>query len=178
MRGTRGARGGRAGGGGAGARAAGTRRGAGGWGGRDPGGRPVRVPAAPASRAPLPVRAAGPDGGPSTEGGLGMKPELKEMLDQFVGSNPVVLFMKGTKDAPRCGFSNTAVQILRSSRVEFEALDVLEFPEVRSAMKEYSQWPTFPQVYIGGEFFGGCDILMAAYESGELQETLERVGLE
>ena len=111
-------------------------------------------------------------------GGLGMKPELKDMIDQFVASNAVVLFMKGTKDAPRCGFSNTAVQILRSSRVEFETLDVLEFPDVRAAMKEYSQWPTFPQVYIGGEFFGGCDILMAAYESGELQETLERVGLE
>ncbi|KAG8037971.1 hypothetical protein GUJ93_ZPchr1061g2832 [Zizania palustris] len=79
-------------------------------------------------------------------------------LDKVVASHKVVLFMKGTKDFPQCGFSHTVVQILRSLDVPFETLDVLANEALRQGLKEYSSWPTFPQLYIDGEFFGGCDI--------------------
>ncbi|KAF9619559.1 hypothetical protein IFM89_007386 [Coptis chinensis] len=87
-----------------------------------------------------------------------LNPELKTTLDKVVTSNKVILFMKGTKDFPQCGFSNTVVQILKSLDVPFETLDILENEILRQALKEYSAWPTFPQLYIDGEFFGGCDI--------------------
>jgi monothiol glutaredoxin len=80
-----------------------------------------------------------------------LSPEMRATLDKVVGSSKVVLFMKGTKDLPQCGFSHTVVQILRS-------LDVLSNEALRQGLKEYSSWPTFPQLYIDGEFFGGCDI--------------------
>ncbi|CAM0878362.1 unnamed protein product [Alopecurus aequalis] len=99
---------------------------------------------------------------------------MKETLDKVVGAHKVVLFMKGTKDFPQCGFSHTVVQILRSLDVPFETLDVLANDALRQGLKEYSSWPTFPQLYIDGEFFGGCDITLEAYKSGELQETLEK----
>lgn len=82
--------------------------------------------------------------------------------------------MKGTKDFPQCGFSNTVVQILKSLDVPFETINVLENDLLRQALKEYSNWPTFPQLYLDGEFFGGCDITVDAYHSGELQELLEK----
>ncbi|KAF5196776.1 Monothiol glutaredoxin-s7 protein [Thalictrum thalictroides] len=87
-----------------------------------------------------------------------LNPALKTTLDKVVTSNKVVLFMKGNKDFPQCGFSNTVVQILKSLDVPFETLDILENELLRQALKEYSNWPTFPQLYIDGEFFGGCDI--------------------
>jgi monothiol glutaredoxin len=87
-----------------------------------------------------------------------MSPEMRATLDKVVGSSKVVLFMKGTKDFPQCGFSHTVVQILRSLDVPFETLDVLANEALRQGLKEYSSWPTFPQLYIDGEFFGGCDI--------------------
>ncbi|KQK12089.1 monothiol glutaredoxin-S7, chloroplastic [Brachypodium distachyon] len=99
---------------------------------------------------------------------------MRETLDKVVGAHKVVLFMKGTKDFPQCGFSHTVVQILRSLDVPFETLDVLANEALRQGLKEYSSWPTFPQLYIDGEFFGGCDITVEAYKSGELQETLEK----
>lgn len=83
--------------------------------------------------------------------------------------------MKGTKMFPQCGFSNTCVQILNQLGAPFEDVNVLEDERIRLGMKEYSQWPTFPQVYIEGDFYGGCDILLESYQSGELQEYIERV---
>lgn len=103
-----------------------------------------------------------------------LTPELKATLDKFITSNKVVLFMKGTKDFPQCGFSNTVVQILKSLNVPFETFNILENETLRQGLKQYSSWPTFPQLYIDGEFFGGCDITIEAYKSGELQELLEK----
>ena len=87
-----------------------------------------------------------------------LTPELKTTLDKVVTSQKVVLFMKGTKDFPQCGFSNTVVQILKSLNVPFETINILENELLRQGLKEYSSWPTFPQLYIDGEFLGGCDI--------------------
>ncbi|XP_042519134.1 monothiol glutaredoxin-S14, chloroplastic, partial [Macadamia integrifolia] len=103
-----------------------------------------------------------------------LTPELKCTLDKVVKSHKVVLFMKGTKDFPQCGFSNTVVQILKSLNVPFETLNMLENEVLRQASKEYSSWPTFPQLYIDGEFFGGCDITVEAYKNGQLQELVEK----
>lgn len=107
--------------------------------------------------------------------GLGLSPELKSSIEKFVTDNKIVVFMKGTKDFPQCGFSNTVVQILNNYNAPYETVNVLDNELIRSGMKEYSQWPTFPQVYIDGEFYGGCDIMIDSFQSGELQETLERV---
>ncbi|XP_031093157.1 monothiol glutaredoxin-S7, chloroplastic [Ipomoea triloba] len=103
-----------------------------------------------------------------------LSPELKTTLDKVVTSQKVVLFMKGTKEFPQCGFSNTVVQILKSLNMPFETINILENEVLRQGLKEYSSWPTFPQLYIDGEFFGGCDITVEAYKSGELQEVLEK----
>ncbi|KAK1642291.1 hypothetical protein QYE76_060096 [Lolium multiflorum] len=124
---------------------------------------PSTLRARPARRLP-PTAAAAAGGGP----------DMRETLDKVVGAHKVVLFMKGTKDFPQCGFSHTVVQILRSLDVPFETLDVLSNDALRQGLKDYSRWPTFPQLYIDGEFFGGCDITLEAYKSGELQETLEK----
>ncbi|WIA11895.1 hypothetical protein OEZ86_002881 [Tetradesmus obliquus] len=107
--------------------------------------------------------------------GQGMAPQLKGAIDNLIQSNKIVVFMKGTKQFPQCGFSNTVVQILRNVDAPFETVNILENEALRTGMKEYSQWPTFPQVYIDGEFFGGCDIMIEAYQSGELTELLERI---
>ncbi|KAG5534612.1 hypothetical protein RHGRI_022663 [Rhododendron griersonianum] len=103
-----------------------------------------------------------------------LTPELKTTLDKVVTSHKVVLFMKGNKDFPQCGFSHTVVQILKSLNVPFETVNILENDMVRQGLKEYSNWPTFPQLYIDGEFFGGCDIAVEAYKNGQLQELLEK----
>ena len=105
-------------------------------------------------------------------------PELKTQIDKCVSENKVVLFMKGTKSAPRCGFSNTCVQILQSMNAPFADVDILSNEDLRQGMKDYSNWPTFPQLYIGGEFFGGCDITVDAFKDGSLKEELERAMLE
>ncbi|KAJ8773083.1 hypothetical protein K2173_028260 [Erythroxylum novogranatense] len=103
-----------------------------------------------------------------------LSPELKSTLDKVVSTQKVILFMKGTKEFPQCGFSNTVVQILNSLNVPFETINILENELLRQGLKEYSNWPTFPQLYIEGEFFGGCDITVEAYKNGELQELLEK----
>ncbi|KAL6278961.1 hypothetical protein ACE6H2_022562 [Prunus campanulata] len=105
---------------------------------------------------------------------LVLTPQLKNTLDKVVTSHKVVLFMKGTRDFPQCGFSNTVVQILKSLNVPFETINILENELLRQGLKEYSSWPTFPQLYVEGEFFGGCDITVEAYKTGELQELLEK----
>lgn len=92
-----------------------------------------------------------------------LTPELKSTLDKVVQSHKVVLFMKGTKDFPQCGFSNTVMQILKLLNVPFETLNILENEMLRQGLKEYSNWPTFPQLYIDGEFFGGCDITVGEF---------------
>ena len=94
-------------------------------------------------------------------------------IDEIVKSKDVVLFMKGTALFPQCGFSSRAVAILDHLGVEFETVDVLQDPEVRQGIKEYSDWPTIPQLYVKGEFVGGSDIMMEMFEAGELQQMLE-----
>ncbi|MEM9448443.1 MAG: Grx4 family monothiol glutaredoxin [Cyanobacteria bacterium P01_E01_bin.6] len=102
-----------------------------------------------------------------------MTPELKERIDTIVNSSKIVLFMKGTKLMPQCGFSNNVVQIMNMLGVPFETFDVLSDQEIRQGIKEYSSWPTIPQIYVNGEFVGGSDILIELYQSGELQQMLE-----
>lgn len=102
-----------------------------------------------------------------------MTPELKERIDRLVQQNKIVVFMKGSKLMPQCGFSNNTVQILNTLGVPFETVDVLEDYEIRQGIKEYSNWPTIPQVYIDGQFVGGSDILIELYQQGELQQMVE-----
>merc|ERR1711893_315928 len=102
----------------------------------------------------------------------------KEHIDGLVKDKKLVVFMKGTPDAPRCGFSNAVVQILNFHGVEkYEAHNVLEDEELRQGIKDYSNWPTIPQVYMGGEFVGGCDIMIDMHKNGELIEELKKVGI-
>ena len=91
-----------------------------------------------------------------------------EQIESVVKSNDVVLFMKGTPLFPQCGFSSKAVAILDHLNLKYETVDVLQDPEVRQGIKEYSDWPTIPQLYVKGEFLGGSDIMMEMYEAGEL----------
>ena len=94
-----------------------------------------------------------------------------------VGSNDVVLFMKGTPVFPQCGFSAAVVQILTNLGVKFKAVDVLKDPDVRQGIKEFSNWPTIPQLYVKGEFVGGCDIIREMYEAEELKPFLSEKGI-
>jgi monothiol glutaredoxin len=99
--------------------------------------------------------------------------DTKARIDEIVGQNDVVLFMKGTALFPQCGFSSRAVAILDHLGVGFETVDVLQDPEIRQGVKEYSDWPTVPQLYVKGEFVGGSDIMMEMYQAGELQQLLD-----
>jgi monothiol glutaredoxin len=100
-------------------------------------------------------------------------PEVKERIDEIVQGHDVVLFMKGTALFPQCGFSSRAVAILDHLGVPFETVDVLQEPEIRNGIKEYSDWPTVPQLYVKGEFVGGSDIMMEMFQAGELQQLIE-----
>lgn len=102
-----------------------------------------------------------------------MTPETQARIDELVTQNKIMVFMKGNKLMPQCGFSNNVVQILNVLGVPFETFDVLADPDVRNGIKEYSNWPTIPQVYINGEFVGGSDIMIELYQKGELQQMLE-----
>ncbi|MBD2460773.1 Grx4 family monothiol glutaredoxin [Oscillatoria sp. FACHB-1407] len=102
-----------------------------------------------------------------------MTPELQERIDSIVNQNKIVVFMKGNKLMPQCGFSNNVVQILNMMGVPYETVDVLADNDIRQGIKEYSSWPTIPQVYVNGEFVGGSDILIELYQKGELQQMLE-----
>jgi monothiol glutaredoxin len=99
-------------------------------------------------------------------------PATRKRIDELVKKNRVLLFMKGERSYPQCGFSATVVQILDSLIPDYETVDVLADPAIREGIKAYSQWPTIPQLYIDGEFQGGCDIVREMYASGELQEKL------
>ena len=99
--------------------------------------------------------------------------DVQEFIRETVTQHPVVLFMKGTAQFPHCGFSGKAIQILKGCGVKkLVTVDVLEDDEVRQGIKEFSNWPTIPQLYVKGEFIGGSDIMMEMYESGELQQLL------
>jgi len=103
---------------------------------------------------------------------------VNEKISDEVSSNDVVLFMKGTPVFPQCGFSATLVQVLSALGVKFKGIDVLADPEIRDGIKVYSDWPTIPQLYVKGEFLGGCDIIREMYESGELSTVLSEKGIE
>jgi len=96
--------------------------------------------------------------------------DVSARIDEIVKTNDVVLFMKGTALFPQCGFSSRAVAILDHLGVPFETVDVLQDQEIRGGIKDYSDWPTIPQLYVRGEFVGGSDIMMEMFESGELQQ--------
>jgi len=102
-----------------------------------------------------------------------MENHVKEKIENLINSSPLMVFMKGTKLMPQCGFSNNVVQILNSLGIEFNTFDVLSDFEIREGIKEFSNWPTIPQVYLKGEFLGGSDILIEMYNSGELKEKIE-----
>ncbi|MES2608642.1 MAG: Grx4 family monothiol glutaredoxin [Pseudomonadota bacterium] len=103
--------------------------------------------------------------------------DTQQRIDQLVKGNDVLLFMKGTASFPQCGFSGRAIQILKACGVEPKSLktvNVLEDPEIRAGIKDYSNWPTIPQLYVNGEFIGGSDIMMEMYENGELLQVLNK----
>ena len=100
-----------------------------------------------------------------------------DRIKQDISDNPVVLFMKGTPVFPQCGFSAQAVQILTMLGARFKGVDVLTDPSLRQGIKDFSNWPTIPQLYIKGEFVGGCDIMREMFQSGELQKTLTDKGV-
>ncbi len=100
--------------------------------------------------------------------------DVKDKIREQVTGHPVVLYMKGTPQFPQCGFSATVAEILKRSGVDdYLAVNVLEDPEIRQGIKAYANWPTVPQLYVKGEFVGGCDILREMYESGELEQVLK-----
>jgi len=101
-----------------------------------------------------------------------------ERIKQEVSGNDVMLFMKGTPIFPQCGFSAAVVQILNHMGVKFNSSDVLVDPDIRQGIKEFSNWPTVPQLYVKGEFVGGCDILREMFETGELEEFFNQAGIE
>lgn len=106
------------------------------------------------------------------------EPSVHQRIADEVNSNDVVLFMKGTPVFPQCGFSATVVQVLSLMGVKFKGIDVLADDEIREGIKVFSSWPTIPQLYVKGEFLGGCDIVREMYESGELPQVFAEKGIE
>ena len=98
---------------------------------------------------------------------------VNEKIKDIINNNNVVLFMKGTPEMPQCGFSMTVSNILKDLKVKFIGVNVLADPEIRQGIKDFSDWPTVPQLYVKGEFIGGCDIAKEMYEKGELQKILK-----
>ena len=103
--------------------------------------------------------------------------EIKEKIEVFIKENDVCLFMKGTPDAPQCGFSMAVSNMLKILEVDFKGINVLENQELRNGIKVFSDWPTIPQLYIKKEFVGGCDIVKEMYESGELKKIFDNKGI-
>ena len=106
-----------------------------------------------------------------------MSDDTQDRIKQLIDSNKVMLFMKGTKAFPQCGFSNAVVQVLKREGVAFETFNILADPAVREGIKVFSNWPTLPQLYIAGKFVGGCDIVTEMHETGELKKELLSAGL-
>lgn len=103
--------------------------------------------------------------------------DVIERIKEQLASHKVVLFMKGNPDFPQCGFSGQVVQVMRACNAQFASFNIFEDQELREALKEYSQWPTYPQLYINGELVGGCDIIMDLYNKGELGKMLAADGV-
>lgn len=101
-----------------------------------------------------------------------MNDQIKQKIDNDVKNNKVYLYMKGTPSAPQCGFSATAVSILNEYGVNFGSTDVLSDPDIRQGIKEYSDWPTIPQLYVNGEFIGGCDVMSEMHMNGDLKKII------
>lgn len=101
--------------------------------------------------------------------------DIQQKIHETISNHDVVLYMKGTKDLPQCGFSAAVVQILKNLNIDFLDIDVLRHPELRQGIKDFSDWPTIPQLYVKGAFIGGCDIIKEMFQSGELQELLKHV---
>lgn len=106
--------------------------------------------------------------------GLG---EVVKLIEKQVKENPVMLYMKGTPQQPQCGFSLQTVRVLNAVGVDFSSVNVLEYPAIREGVKMYSDWPTIPQLYVNGEFVGGCDIVTSMYNDGELEKLLKEKNL-
>ena len=106
-----------------------------------------------------------------------MEQQTKDLINNEISNNEVCLFMKGTPDAPQCGFSMSISNMLKILEVNYKGINVLEFQALREGIKEFSDWPTIPQVYIKGEFVGGCDIVKEMYENGELKKILDDKGI-
>ena len=102
-----------------------------------------------------------------------MNESIKQKIDNIVSENEVCLFMKGTPEVPQCGFSSAVSNVLKHLEVNFKGINVLEDSEIRESIKEYSDWPTIPQLYIKGKFVGGCDIVKEMFEKGEIQNMLK-----
>lgn len=107
-----------------------------------------------------------------------MSDEVQKSLGEAIAGNDVLLFMKGTPTFPQCGFSSVVVQVLDYLGVEYQAVNVLEDQSVREGIKQFSNWPTIPQLYVKGEFVGGCDIVKEMFEAGELKEYMAEKGIE
>jgi len=103
--------------------------------------------------------------------------DVVERIKAQLGASPVVLFMKGTPDFPQCGFSAQAVAALRACGAKFAHVNIFEDPELREGLKRYSNWPTYPQLYLNGELLGGCDITLEMFRSGELKKVLDESGV-
>tara|TARA_B100000401_G_C52782040_1_gene708785 strand:+ start:739 stop:1047 length:309 start_codon:yes stop_codon:yes gene_type:complete len=99
--------------------------------------------------------------------------ELKEQIQQDINNHKIILYMKGNKEMPMCGFSSTVVQILNLYKVEYKAINVLEDPNIRVQLSEISNWPTIPQLFVDGELIGGCDIALEMHNSGDLEAILK-----
>ena len=107
-----------------------------------------------------------------------MMTDVQDRIEEVVRNNDIVLFMKGTPLFPQCGFSSRAIAILDHLGVKYETVDVLQDPEIRAGIKDYSDWPTVPQLYVKGEFLGGSDIMMEMFQAGELQTLIEEKQVE
>ena len=108
---------------------------------------------------------------------MSLDESVRQEITDIIESNDVVLFMKGNRRSPQCGFSATVVGILDSMLESYHTVDVLSAPQIRDGIKTFSSWPTIPQLYVGGEFVGGCDIVTEAFQSGELDETFRAAGV-
>src|SRR5437667_2469507 len=123
----------------------------------------------PATELPMAPRAE--SAGSATRSGPDSNP-IREAIEQAIGENRVILFMKGTPEAPACGFSARTVAALQALEIPFAAVDVLPDPRIRAELSAISKWPTIPQLFLAGELIGGCDIVCEMYESGELEQAL------
>ena len=106
-----------------------------------------------------------------------MEDQTRNLIQNYIDTNEVCLFMKGTPDAPQCGFSMAVSNMLKILEVNYKGVNVLESQDLRDGIKEFSDWPTIPQIYVKGEFVGGCDIVKEMYENGELKKILEDKGI-